>query len=99
MCLSEAAGGPSVESWAWAADQAGLDVLVRHGVMNVHPGPMHNVVERGERGIARALQAEGLGFATLLSKYRKVSLSDLAQARPTSCVHARVYHEVADIAR
>ena len=63
--------GPKVESWAFAIDQEGLDLVTEAGVFSLHVCKLCNdgVVVKGEYGLSNVLLGKGHNIATLMSKY------------------------------
>lgn len=65
--------GPKLESWAFAVDQIGLDILMQEGIFEVRTCKIcvEGVVVKGEYGLSEALLQRGYNIATLLSMYPK----------------------------
>ena len=63
--------GPKAESWAFAIDQEGLDLVTEAGVFALHTCKLCNdgVVVMGEYGLSNVLLGKGHNIATLMSKY------------------------------
>lgn len=63
--------GAKAESWAFAIDQEGLDLVTEAGVFSLHVCKLCNdgVVVLGEYGLSNVLLSKGHNIATLMSKY------------------------------
>ena len=63
--------GPKVESWAFAIDQEGLDLVLDAGVFYLRTCKLcdDGVVVLGEYGLSNTLLNKGFNIATLMSRY------------------------------
>ena len=63
--------GPRLESWAFAVDSLGLDLLMQGGVFDIRSCKLcpDGVVVQGEYGLTKVLFDHGYNVATLLSMY------------------------------
>jgi hypothetical protein len=70
--------GPRLESWAFAIDGKGLQVLLARGVFATRTCKLCNdgVVVMGEYGITVALFEKGYSIDTLMAKYGSVDWQD-----------------------
>lgn len=73
------------ESWAFATDGSGLDLLTAAGVFNLRTCKLCNdgVVVMGEYGLTKVLFKHGYNIATLMSRYQ-------SQWQCTFCFMSRV---------
>ena len=64
--------GPRIESWAFAIDQEGLDLVTAAGVYHLRTCKLcdDGVVVMGEYGLSTVLLAKGFNLGTLMSRYR-----------------------------
>jgi hypothetical protein len=64
--------GPKLESWAFAIDQEGLDIVVDAGVYQLRKCKLckDGVVVLGEYGLSNVLLSKGFNIATLMARYR-----------------------------
>ncbi len=64
--------GPRIESWAFAIDQEGLDLVTAAGVYHLRTCKLcdDGVVVMGEYGLSTVLLANGFNLGTLMSRYR-----------------------------
>lgn len=66
-----------MESWAFAIDQEGLEVVTSAGVMNLRECKLcsgdEGIVVGGEYGLSKSLLGAGYNFGTLMYKYQGVS--------------------------
>ena len=64
--------GPRIESWAFAIDQEGLDLVTAAGVYHLRTCKLcdDGVVVKGEYGLSTVLLANGFNLGTLMSRYR-----------------------------
>ncbi|KAK9842595.1 hypothetical protein WJX81_008112 [Elliptochloris bilobata] len=74
VCLPEVdAGGfgPKVESWAFALDAKGLDLLMNAGVFHLRTCKLcdDGIVVKGEYGLSETLLGAGYNLATLMARY------------------------------
>ncbi|KAK9818280.1 hypothetical protein WJX72_010022 [[Myrmecia] bisecta] len=69
--LDDGGFGPKVESWAFALDPEGLDLLANAGVFYLRTCKLcaDGVVVMGEYGLSNVLLNHGYNIATLMSKY------------------------------
>lgn len=79
MCLppNDPGGlGPKVESWAYAVDAQGLDILTTAGVYEIHKCKLcsDGIVVKGEYGISQFILGAGFNIATLMSRYAPVRI-------------------------
>ena len=63
--------GPKLESWAFAIDAEGLEIVLERGVFHMHACKLcdDGVVVMGEYGITTALFDRGFTVDTLMAKY------------------------------
>ena len=63
--------GPRLESWAFAVDSLGLNLLIHGGVFDIRSCKLcpDGVVVQGEYGLTKVLFEQGYNVATLLSMY------------------------------
>lgn len=64
--------GPKIESWTYAVDAQGLDILTAAGVFEVRQCKLcdDGVVVNGEYALSRAVLDAGFNIATLMARYR-----------------------------
>mmetsp|Transcript_9637 Transcript_9637/g.29023 ORF Transcript_9637/g.29023 Transcript_9637/m.29023 type:complete len:449 (-) Transcript_9637:755-2101(-) len=93
-CLPEAEAsgrGPRVESWAYAIDNQGLEVLREAGTFWIRECKycLDGIVVVGEYGIGKAMLAAGYNMATLMSRYANgVDWRDESHWNCNDMVHA-----------
>lgn len=65
-------GSPHVQSYVFATDVVGLDVLFKNGIFDSEGKSHFQVIQNHEIGMSAAILASGYNIASLLWKYRNV---------------------------